>query len=172
VKVAGRPPPWCGLRLPQLRVSRVASKSAEAMRRSRVPHGQPVNRRHGRERRRPFALVSHQPAGAAIAWLRVGAEPGRNGGERIPVHDLRPVSADVVVDRLRLGSSSMPAGGSFVRADRVPRTGGHDPQRRCLAPRNPCGVFWIGLTLNALFFLGLVVVRVGVLTGEIGIGLN
>ena len=34
------------------------------------------------------------------------------------------------------------------------------------------GVFWIGLALNGLFLLGLVVVLAGVLTGDVGIGLD
>ena len=34
------------------------------------------------------------------------------------------------------------------------------------------GVFWIGLALNGLFLLGLAVVLAGVLTGDVGIGLD
>ena len=34
------------------------------------------------------------------------------------------------------------------------------------------GVFWIGLTLNALGLFGLAVILLGLLTGDVGIGLD
>jgi hypothetical protein len=34
------------------------------------------------------------------------------------------------------------------------------------------GVFWVGATLNALSLLGLIVIVVGLLTGDVGIGLD